>query len=450
MQTTKNCRGIIAALGVGVLGLLLLLCLSRFSSRAPNEHQGNNHIEIVSASVPSPSLQPSSQSSVYYVSSSGSDSNSGSTSTPFKTLNHGVKLLHPGDTLYVRQGTYSEALLDAIPGGTSWSAPVTVAAYPGESVILRPARDDGWVLHFSRSASQFITVSGLILDASNVTYDAVKITDDWNGSTGSAAGHIRLAKCEIRNVRPGTHMGILITANVAAGLSSDCNELVNCKIHDIGGVSGDGNLQEAVYIQSSQNLVDGCEIYNASSYGVQVYSGSLRTDGSVCSGNTIGNCRIYSNDLGCESGSFAVLLGMGQNNLVYNNLIWANRGGIKVHYGATDTLLCNNTIYKNAGAPGISVGNATGTIIRNNILYKNASGIRDPGQGTIADHNTDNSADPMFVNAGVRPPDLHVRVGSLAIDAGIAVSQVTTDCDGVSRPQGRGYDIGAYEYSGSR
>jgi hypothetical protein len=36
--------------------------------------------------------------------------------------------------------------------------------------------------------------------------------------------------------------------------------------------------------------------------------------------------------------------------------------------------------------------------------------------------------------------------GSLAIDAGITLPGVTTDRIGTARPQGHGYDVGAYEW----
>ena len=64
--------------------------------------------------------------SVYYVSLTGSDNNPGTLAQPFGTINHGASILTPGDTLYIRAGTYAEQLVDAIPSGTSWTAPVTI------------------------------------------------------------------------------------------------------------------------------------------------------------------------------------------------------------------------------------------------------------------------------------------------------------------------------------
>jgi hypothetical protein len=55
--------------------------------------------------------------------------------------------------------------------------------------------------------------------------------------------------------------------------------------------------------------------------------------------------------------------------------------------------------------------------------------------------------DPMFVD--VDGGDLRLQEGSAAIDAGMALENVTADIDGVERPQGAAYDIGAYEYIGS-
>ena len=51
-------------------------------------------------------------------------------------------------------------------------------------------------------------------------------------------------------------------------------------------------------------------------------------------------------------------------------------------------------------------------------------------------------ANPNFVNAD---SDFHLQAGSPAVDTGVTVSGVPTDYDGVSRPQGNAFDMGAYE-----
>jgi hypothetical protein len=49
-----------------------------------------------------------------------------------------------------------------------------------------------------------------------------------------------------------------------------------------------------------------------------------------------------------------------------------------------------------------------------------------------------------FVNAPAF--DLHLRAGSPAIDAGSATLAPNADRDGTARPQGAGFDVGAYEH----
>ncbi len=53
-------------------------------------------------------------------------------------VNAGIGCLAAGDTLLVRAGTYAEEII-IVPSGTSWSNKVRIAAYPGETVWLKPA-----------------------------------------------------------------------------------------------------------------------------------------------------------------------------------------------------------------------------------------------------------------------------------------------------------------------
>lgn len=53
---------------------------------------------------------------------------------PWRTINHGLKFLEPGDTLYLRGGTYYENVYISLAGTAE--APVTVRSYPGELVVI--------------------------------------------------------------------------------------------------------------------------------------------------------------------------------------------------------------------------------------------------------------------------------------------------------------------------
>jgi hypothetical protein len=79
---------------------------------------------------------PHTNATTYYVSSVHGDNTASGTSvaTPFKTINKAVGLLTPGDTVYVRQGNYHEAVT-LYTSGTAESV-IVIRAYPGEQPVM--------------------------------------------------------------------------------------------------------------------------------------------------------------------------------------------------------------------------------------------------------------------------------------------------------------------------
>jgi Right handed beta helix region len=81
----------------------------------------------------------------YYTSPSGSDSNPGSLSLPFRTIQRCANIAVGGDTCFIRTGTYRETVRPSQSG--SAGAPITFQAYPGDTVTLTgtdPVR--GWTV----------------------------------------------------------------------------------------------------------------------------------------------------------------------------------------------------------------------------------------------------------------------------------------------------------------
>jgi len=90
--------------------------------------------------------------------------------------------------------------------------------------------------------------------------------------------------------------------------------------------------------------------------------------------------------------------------------------------------------------------NSEAVTVTNSIVYEGMSEGRDwivtysnikgghPGQGNI-------DAEPRFIGNG----DYHLKTSSPCIDTGTSETAPATDKDGTSRPQGNGYDMGAYE-----
>jgi hypothetical protein len=108
-----------------------------------------------------------------------------------------------------------------------------------------------------------------------------------------------------------------------------------------------------------------------------------------------------------------------------------------------DALDLENNIFSPASSAipyqGGSVGVSTGIGNVSHNLYFGGAGSTSFDAAPVA-------GDPLFETPG---SDYHLRAGSPAIDAGSAAASVlvTTDYDVLTvRPQGAGFDIGAYEY----
>src|SRR6266566_3279474 len=356
----------------------------------------------------------------------GLDANAGTLTSPFKTIAKGASVLKPGDKLYIRGGTYVESLVNSVPSGTSWTSPVTLAAYPGETVVVQAS---GSVVVRINSSVGYIVFDGLIFDAARQAGPVVYLDNLYGSGTPH---HIRFQNGEIKNAASSD--GVLIEASYTDP-QPNYNEFINMKIHDNGSTV----LHHGIYMHSSHNLVTGCDIYNNSGFGVQIYHDNAAS-GINTSYNTVSGNKLHDN-----VASGAVLAG-GVGNLASNNLIWNNRGGILVDYSASNTGVYYNTIYANnagGGVAGIRLGSnvgASNTTIRDNIIFGNSAGdiTTYSATNTVADHNTMGGIDPKFRNTASF--DFHLQLGSPAIGAGVAVTGLTADFDGVARPQGSSYD----------
>ena len=126
-----------------------------------------------------------------------------------------------------------------------------------------------------------------------------------------------------------------------------------------------------------------------------------------------------------------------------NNTVFNNRTGAIIHGADRYQFYVETTCPQN-------------DYIANNILYDNTyNGSPDNNIWLVGDckgtgHITKNNLigiNPKFVNyIRTGGGNYHLTSTSPAINAGIASNAPSTDYDGVSRPQGSAYDIGAYEY----
>ncbi|WNM60281.1 right-handed parallel beta-helix repeat-containing protein [Candidatus Nitrospira neomarina] len=382
----------------------------------------------------------------YYVAASnGNDGNSGTLSAPFKTLERGVSVLIPGDTLFVRGGTYEGSHnLAKIPNGNSWDQPITIKKYATEKVVIT-AESFRSALYFS-NGSHHIIIDGFVFDAK-----------------GGASGiqffpgnhHIRILNSEIMNSR---QQGILATQ------PANDLEFIRLKIHDNGSHAGQDH---GIYIAGSNHLIEGCEIYRNGAMGISIFSTSYTSENIVMRNN-----KVYNNGtLGTSGDGIGVYTG--KNHGIYNNLVWGNNMGIVVWGGVSNAKVLNNTVHANSvygiwvavnsqnahiknniassnGSNGIIITKGSGSpqIFNNLVAATNSStGLKNwEGNATVKGNVAGSINDIKYANHQNR--DFHIQQGSLAIAAGVVLSEVKNDFDYASR-NSNAYDIGAFAFNGT-
>lgn len=72
----------------------------------------------------------------WYVSATGSDSNSGTIASPFKTIAKAVTVVQAGETIFVRGGIYNLTATITLGKSGSACALISLLAYPGEKPVL--------------------------------------------------------------------------------------------------------------------------------------------------------------------------------------------------------------------------------------------------------------------------------------------------------------------------
>jgi hypothetical protein len=69
-----------------------------------------------------------------YVAAKGNDSSDGSLETPYHTIQKAANMAQPGDTVWIRSGTYRESISPSTDGTLAQA--IVFSAYPGEEVVI--------------------------------------------------------------------------------------------------------------------------------------------------------------------------------------------------------------------------------------------------------------------------------------------------------------------------
>ena len=420
----------------------------------------------------------SAQAATYYVATNGDDERSCDTAqdinTPKRTINDAVTCLSAGDTLYIRAGTYAEALeTDGYPANGIASQHTIISSWQNEVVTLRPPNGPRRAIYLQ--SRRYIDFVGLILDGVNQTipppdptqpgiqaiaHDVCNTCTYTSSNPDNYTHHITYRNMEIKN-----WPGYAFSSFGALGCPSTCNTdiwFIGNKIHDVG-LSEYGGNHTALYMAPPQMLVEYNEIYNvpnAATIYSSDYNDKVPRD-SIFRYNLIHNIgNVHATDTG------PALYVSGSNAQVYNNIFYNNfKGGIRLEGPGTNMKVYNNTTYSSgddsvAGWPYELIVQVNDANIKNNIFAKGPSAgapiFESPTGSTFSANLCDVSgaqcalvANPLFVNPAAR--DFHLQSGSPAINTGTTLgAPYNVDFAGTSRPQppGGAYDIGAYEFVG--
>lgn len=451
--------------------LVLLLGLTTCGTAGFTEPGSPLPVQPSPMSATAPGATWSVQGNSYYVDPAGDDGDDGSSAHPWRTIQHAVDSVTPGDTILVRGGTYAGARIERSGTAEAW---ITLKAALGAIVLINAPGPDN-------------------RHDSNVEFET------WEGD-----GTVAYWVIEGLDVANAPNWGIDIRGN-EENHSHHITVRGNA-VHDNGLSSGVTGIFTAF---SDYILVENNESYGNGEHGVYL---SNSGDHSVVRGNRLHhnvNCGLHMNGDASMGGDGVISDVLVEKNVIYEN---GAGGGSAINMdGVTDSLVRNNLLYRNH-AGGLAVFQSDGAVcsqnnrflnntivmavdgrwavnisqsdcldnkLFNNIIYSDHSwrGSIFIASADLAGFESDYNvvldrfsveddgvvislsewqalgydahsliATPAALFLDATGDNYHLPAGSPAVDQGTTLADVSDDLDGRPRPAGAGFDIGAYEY----
>jgi len=428
----------------------------------------SDHLPGIASSFQSATATP------FFVAPDGNDSNPGTEALPWRTIQKAASTLVAGDTVYIKNGTYHETVQPK-NSGTS-KGYIVYSAYPGHNPIIDGAGVSGDYRGLFAVRGSYIIISGLTVRNSKAAAIHVR------GSNNIIIRGNRTEESASSGIGIWRSSNIVVDGNVVVNAVNTPSGLQECiTIADVEHFQVKNNQ---VYTKDNRSINGpGIDVKDSSSYG-EIFKNvihDLPTSGIYVDAwdgynhhHDIFQNYIYNTNTGISIGSERD--GEVRYLDIYNNVIYhVSYAGISFQQAGNDGLrrdidIFNNTIvesYSHGGA-GILVRtyNVQNIVLINNLInfgpdtssgqikaylpeeivsitnlvYGPKKQTQDPDLVEITAGTID--ADPMFVSRETQ--DFRLQADSPAVDSGSDVN-LTSDYDGHSRPQGMGYDIGAFE-----
>jgi parallel beta-helix repeat protein len=429
---------------------------------------------LLAVSAAASALPAAARATTLYVSVVGSDTGGyGSLAHPYATVQKAVNVAGTGDVVHVGPGMFrgdvvmkagvslygAGASLTTLRGtgtervitATNIGSDVTISGF----TITGGVRDGGGGIGCDNHSALTImgnTITGNRADVGGGIYCGLDSSPTIMGNaiTGNSAGLGGGIYCGFTSSPIIT--GNSISSNNATGtyaqgggiFCADSSVVIAGNI--VAGNTAD-NSGGGIYCWQSSPRITGNTITGDTSVdGGGVY---CNTSSPTIMANTIVGNSSYAAGGGIYSGYSS--LPTITNNVIAGNTAVTIGGGVFLGVG-TGTKVCNDTITGNRAKPGGGGGiySVPGTpTITNCILW----GDSDELFGCTAT-NSDISAsgaglgnistDPHFV--APESGNFHISAGSPCIDDASPTAAPSKDRDGIARPWGWGYDMGAYEY----
>ena len=404
-------------------------------------------------------LAPTLHAETYYISPSGTDSATGSPARPWLTLQHAANTVTQGDTVKIKSGTF--AGFRAKSSGTS-TLPITFKADTGASVLINTAGPMG-------KKGSIIEIEGYdwwVLEGLEITG-----APENAGIDIRLADHITIRNCDCHH-------------NQKWGIFTAFAEYFTAEYNHCSYSTEEHGIYHSNSGDNATIRYNTCH-HNAGA-GIQINADPSMGGDGISSNCTVTHNVLYENG---SMGGAAINLASVRDSLFADNLIYSNHaGGIAawddgqgIRWGSKNNHYYNNTIHMPTdGRWAVNLKNgSTGSDLYNNILiHENSArgGLeidRSSLTGFLSDYNILNqvsaeetimslsawqstysqdarsfsqTALQTFISPG---SDYHLLDTALAVDGGTALPEIMDDLDGNTRPQGAGYDMGAYEWVGS-